>query len=132
MNPFADQVLQRLKSGSLLSSDYYSGQQTEALLDLRDADSEFDSTWANLSEQIEDLWQTRGFEDCTSSTLDEIRRTSFMLVSRATTQGEIAGYVSDDLELIVKAKLLAISHPFLDQLWHCYESGCFPYTTAAS
>jgi hypothetical protein len=130
MNSFADQVLQALKSGRLLSSEYYSSLPADELLDARDANSEFVSTWISLSEQVEDAWQNREREDRANETLDVIRSLSFVSVSRATAQGEIAGYVCDDLELIVKAKMLDISHPFLEQLWLCYESGHFPSATA--
>jgi predicted membrane-bound mannosyltransferase len=56
-----------------------------------------------------------------------IRRESFLAVSRATRQHEIASYVSDDLDLIVRARLVGASSGFIGELWEAYDRGEFPH-----
>jgi hypothetical protein len=58
--------------------------------------------------------------------VEDIRRESFLAVSRATGQHEIASYVSDDFDLIVRASLIGMTEPLLDRMWEVYERGEFP------
>jgi hypothetical protein len=57
---------------------------------------------------------------------EDIRRESFLAVSRATTQHEIASYVSDDFDLIVKAAILGLDDPFLSTMWDAYARNEIP------
>lgn len=56
----------------------------------------------------------------TARLAEDIRRESFLSVSRATTQHDIASYVSDDFDLIVKAAILGFDDPFLSAMWDAY------------
>ena len=38
----------------------------------------------------------------------------------------IASYVSDDLNLVIRGKLLGLSDDLLDHLWRAYDRGEFP------
>ena len=51
---------------------------------------------------------------------------SFHRVIRATEQHENASYVSDDLAMIVRGRLVGLKRRLLDQLWDVYERGEFP------
>lgn len=39
---------------------------------------------------------------------------------------EIAGYVSDDFEMIARSRLLEETHDFIEKLWDSYNQGEFP------
>ncbi len=48
----------------------------------------------------------------TAALSEDIRRESFLTVSRATTQHEIASYVSDDFDIIIRGSILAWTMTF--------------------
>lgn len=119
-------VLSRIKDGTLLPAAHYGQLDCDAALDARDRDSEFDSEWVSLSEEIEGKWAATTVPPEVSALAEDIRRESFLAVSRATQQHEIASYVSDDFELIVRGRLLGMEGSFLRQLWAVYDRGDFP------
>jgi hypothetical protein len=119
-------VLSRIKDGTLLPAAHYGELDYDAALDARDRDSEFDSEWVRLSDEIERRWGVATIHAEAEALVEDIRRESFLAVSRATQQHEIASYVSDDFELIVKGRLLGMEESFLRQLWTVYERGDFP------
>jgi len=127
MIQFIDKVLESIEKGSLLPASYYSTLDIESALNARDNHPTFGLEWSGLFKSIETAWECSAQPELTKAKLYKIRESSFLLVSKATSQSEIASYVSDDLELITKAKLLGVSHHFLEPLWCSYESGTFPY-----
>ncbi len=50
----------------------------------------------------------------------------FILLSNATGQHEICSYISDDLNLLHRAKVAGICSPFLNYLKQCYDEGTVP------
>jgi hypothetical protein len=119
-------VLSRIKDGTLLPAAHYGELDCDAALDARDSDAEFDSEWVRLSDEIEGRWGVATIAAEAEALAEDIRKESFLAVSRATQQHEIASYVSDDFELIVRGRLLGMEGSFLRQLWAVYERGDFP------
>jgi hypothetical protein len=119
-------ILTRIMEGTLLPAGYFADLDCDAALDLRDRESDFDASWIRLFNQIESHWPTATIDDNLRKLAEEIREKSFLAVSRATSQHEIASYVSDDFDILVRGELLGLDDPLLEQLWRVYDDGKFP------
>jgi hypothetical protein len=119
-------VLLRIADGTLLPTSYYRRLDCDAALHGRDCDAEFDSEWVRQSEEVQRRWAKAEVSAEARALAEDIRRESFLAVSRATRQHEIASYVSDDFDLIVRGRLVGAEGDFLGQLWDVYEHGNFP------
>jgi hypothetical protein len=119
-------VLARVADGTLLPTEYYSALDCDAAVDARDRGGEFDLAWVSAFNQLERLWKGAEVESELRTLAEDIRHQGFLAVSRATGQHEIASYVSDDLDLIARGRLVGLNDPFLDRLWQDYERGEFP------
>ena len=119
-------VWARIVDGTLLPAEYFGSLDCDAALDARDGDDAFVRAWMSQFEEVEKLWQTTGVGDSARKLAEVIRREAFLVVSRAAKQHEIASYVSDDFDIIVRGRLLGLPRRFLDRLWEMYERGEFP------
>ena len=126
MEKWLDSIRSRIQGGSLLPSAYFASLNCDVALESRDTDEEFDTSWARLHAEIERLWASATIEEPLRKLAEDIRKESFLAVSGATQQHEIASYVSDDFDLIVRGRLLGLKDPFLKQLWRAYDDGTFP------
>jgi hypothetical protein len=119
-------TLERIRSGALLPPRYFASLDCNAALDARDADPSFEGEWLRISNEVSRRWPTANQSAESSSLVEDIRRESFFSVSRSTGQHEIASYVSDDFDLLARARLLGIVAPMLAEMWTVYERGEFP------
>jgi hypothetical protein len=119
-------VSSRIADGTLLPAPHYGQLDCDAALDARDRDAEFDAEWVRQYQEIQRRWATASVTDEARAVADDIPRESFLAVSRATGQHDIASYVSDDFDLIVRARIVGAGSDFLDQLWDVYQQGDFP------
>ncbi len=119
-------VLAPIADGTQLPAEYYGRLDCDAALDARDRDDVFDANWRQQFEVVSNLWATADIPESARKLAEDIRRESFLAVSRATGQHEIASYVSADFDLIVRGRLLGAQGGFLNQLWAVYERGEFP------
>ena len=126
MQAWLTDILQRIHAGELLSTDYYTSLDCDAAVEARENSQEFDVAWMQAFTAVNQSWKDAPLEPKLVQLVDDIRREGFLAVSRATKQHEIASYVSDDLELIIKSKLLGLNNPLVDHLWHDYEHNRFP------
>jgi hypothetical protein len=120
-------ILTGIAAGSLLPSAYFAALDCDAALDARDQDADFDGAWSRLSKEVDRRWDESIVPEDHRRLAEDIRRESFLTVSRATTQHDIASYVSDDFDLIVRSRLVNLNDPFLERLWTMYEHGQFPH-----
>jgi hypothetical protein len=118
-------VLSRIVDGTLLPTSYYGQLDCDAALVARDGD-EFDAAWVRQYEEVERRWAEAGVPAEARTLAEDIRRESFLAVTRATRQHEIACYVSDDFDLIIRARLVGIEGDLIGQLWEAYDRGKFP------
>jgi len=88
-------------------------EKLDELLDYRDDDG-FDKEWLDL------------YEKCNISTKIESKEL-FLDLNKLTNGHEICSYISDDLELIQKARALGIDSQFLEYLEDSYKKGIFPF-----
>jgi hypothetical protein len=119
-------VLSRISDGTLLPASYYGQLDCDGVLDARDG-RDFDAAWVRQSREVELRWAEAEVSAEARALAEDIRRESFLAVSRATRQHEIAGYVSDDFELIVRGRLAGVEGGLIGQLWSAYDRGEFPH-----
>jgi len=125
MNETLESILAGIAAGRLLDRNYYASIDCDQMLDRRDEEA-FDNAWNACFEEVTALWDAYDNRDSMDERIDQIRREAFLAVSRASNQHDIAGYVSDDFELIARACVLGVVHPFVDCLWQHYMRGTFP------
>jgi hypothetical protein len=89
-------------------------------LDGREEQS-FDSQWVSAFERRP---QNLGSEE--ESAINALREVVFKAVFRKTGEDDLAGYASDDFELIGRALAGGTSDPFVNALWIAYAQGKFP------
>lgn len=90
-----------------------STSELDEILDKRDSDI-FDCAWCSADAAIP--------EPVTRFNTNNI----FITLSEATNSHEICSYISDDLELIHKAKVASYKSEFIDYLEKSYEEGAIP------
>ena len=126
MIPTPAEILARIKEGGLLPPATIAVLDHDAILDERDTDAAFEAEWTRCYNEIENKWATADVNQETTTLKDDIRRESFLSVSRATTQHEIASYVSDDFDIIVRGSILGLNDKFLNSLWDVYARNEIP------
>jgi hypothetical protein len=119
-----DDLLAGIRAYEFVCPEYYAELDCDAALDQRDAHAGSDSAWADVYKATELSWRDVPAE--IYCLVDTIRKEAFLIVSRATAQHEIAGYVSDDFDLLCRCQILGIEHPLLNHLWQAYSCGSFP------
>ena len=87
--------------------------ELDEILDKRDSDS-FDSAWCSVNDEIPD------------SDIKIDMKDIFIKLSEATESHEVCFYISDDLELINKAKIASYKSEFIKYLEKSYEQGVVP------
>lgn len=97
----------------------------DALLDARDGEP-FESVWLQSKATVDEAWTRESPPRHDEFTVEWVRRTMFLSVSRATGQHEIASAVSDDLELIARAAAAGLRDAFVLSLWDSYRGGEIP------
>lgn len=135
MEEWLNTILADIASGKMLPADYYQQLDCDKLLDARDMDTTFGAEWTRIYREAKGRWSQANIADVLRKFTEAIRRESFIMVGRATNQHEIASYVSDDLDLIARGRLLGLEEKLLEQLWSKYQHGEFaipPFPREAS
>jgi hypothetical protein len=105
----------------VLSEHILSTCDWDELLDARDRDEVFEAQWLRVNAEINNLMQTLLVEEELHQLVEDIRRESFLSISRATSQHELACYVSEDFGLIAGAVMADYDDPWLNGLWMAYK-----------
>ena len=109
----------------LLKQIDFSTLDIDKLLDNRDAEV-FDAEWIRVYNVVESLKNADNYSEVEKKNNSEVRERAFRMIYELTSDGELAGYVSDDFGLIVDAKLLGYEEPWLNKLSACYENRTIP------
>lgn len=125
MLPSLNDIAEAIKEGAVLSPDRIAALDHDAILDARDGKA-FTEEWMNSYNAVNEAWLHFPSGAAAKPQLDDIRRQSFMVVSNATDQHEIASYVSDDFEIIAKAAAMETEDPFVLSLWSAYTQHMVP------
>lgn len=115
-----DQLLAAINDGSMLPPEVYSELDLDTILDNRDSNEAFEQSWLLASAEISQRWDVAPHHREKEILVETIRKQSFMQVSDATHQHEIASSVSDDFELIAKAIALNLKNVFVTHMFECY------------
>lgn len=117
-------------AGVLLKPEYTDPDLLDEILDARDGDSEFEGQWLKLAQEVEAAWKKADVSPADRAFCEDLRRESFLCVSRATEQHEAASYVSDDLDLVARGIHAEVQNAFLEELLACYERHEMPKPTS--
>ena len=130
MIPSLDELLDQILNGTLLPAAAIARWTMTRSSMRATAMHSYESDWLRCHKEIERRWSEATVDPDTARLAEDIRRESFLTVSRATTQHEIASYVSDDFDLIVKAAILGFDDPFLSTMWDAYARNEIPAPAA--
>ena len=117
---------QLIMQRQVLSEQILSAYDWDDLLDARDGDEEFEAQWLRVNAEVDSLLPTLSVDDELRLLAEDIRRESFLAVSKATSQHELASYVSDDFGLIAGAVMAGYDDPWLNGLWMAYKGQSLP------
>ena len=117
-----NKLLVKIKQGKMFSEEELLNLDEDHALDLRD-EPEFESDWLRVSEIVENNELTEEEE----TIIHDICEASFLAVYNITESGELAGYISDDFELISKAILMDLDDSWLRSFILSYADFKFPY-----
>lgn len=117
-----EKILSKIKQGNMFSDKELLDLDENYVLDLRD-EPEFENEWLRLSEIAEAV----ELSETEKTLIDKICKHSFLAVYNITASGELAGYISDDFELISKAMTIRLDDPWLNSFILSYANFKFPY-----
>jgi hypothetical protein len=115
------QLRDQIINGNLLGSDVFKELDLDKALDGRDEVS-FDQTWINAFKSLEKLQ----IKTADIQTIDSIREAAFKVTYNHCEDSDLAGYISDDFELIAKAFLFNLDNSFINAIWLCYKKHIIP------
>jgi hypothetical protein len=115
-----------IRGGALLDAGGLAAIEADKLLTARDTSSEFDDAWTACSNEISAEWSARLPDPRAEADILELRELAFKAVFAATRNPDLAGYVSDDFELIAKSLGLGRRIPFAERLLADYRAGLIP------
>jgi hypothetical protein len=122
-------MLESLKSfiSEIRFMDYqvFDDEDFDNLLDLREK-PDFEAEWLRVYEEIEEQQKMREIASDVKVLIDTICEMAFKRAYSLTKNSEIAGYVSDDFELLAKAAVLNYQDSWLSALLLSYQNGQFP------
>lgn len=117
-----EKLLSKIKQGNMFSDRELLDLDENYVLDLRD-EPEFEAEWLRLVEEVE----TIELSEIDEMLINKICKHSFLAVYNITGSGELAGYISDDFELISKAITIRLNDPWLNSFILSYANSKFPY-----
>ena len=121
MFPDLQEILRMIEAGKLVRKSMFAQLDCDAVLYARDSDPEFEGEWLRIHHQLMEQWgKSAGKNPIVEQLVEDIRRESFMIVTNATKNHEVASYVSDDFELFALASALGVTAPFLETMWGDY------------
>jgi hypothetical protein len=126
VDEWLEDMLTQILNDGFLPAAYFQQLDCDAVLGARDKSNGFESRWAALFQEVEIRWPHSNITEIQRKLAEDIRREAFLKVSRVTGQHEIASYVSDDLDLVIRAKLVGMQDKLLVELWTSYQRGEFP------
>lgn len=120
-----DRISERLESDQFFYAVSGSRKYLNSLLDIRDRD-EFDDDWVKTAEEIQAHWEIFENAENLEFTIRDIREQAFQKSFAACGGHEVAGYISDDFEIIAKAAILSLDGSLITQLREAYDQGVIP------
>jgi hypothetical protein len=106
-----------------------SGSEADAAMDSRDQ-AETERKWLREHESVQRLLSSVTTSDMERKLVKEIAEAAFRKAFEASHHPELAGLVSDDLQLLAGALVVGYRSPTLEKLWQAYSEGRFPLSVS--
>lgn len=118
-------MLKRLNE-KILNNDFFDKKYLQAidideLLDLRD-NKEFDDEWVRVFEKTKEY----SIKSETVEQINEIRENVFKKIYDFTENSDLAGYISDDFNLMCMAYIVDLNDEWLAKVAHIYNEKRIP------
>jgi hypothetical protein len=116
-----DTLLKAIERGSLLGSGAFRNADVSTVLDGRDQ-SPFENEWLQAFKALD----THKLSTEQSLDLERLRELAYKTTFGHTSSPDLAGYVSDDFELIGRAVIFGIDDPWINGLLQDYRDHRLP------
>jgi hypothetical protein len=126
------EILAAIDSGSICGPATFEGVDCDAVIDALDASPAYEAEWLKAQEAVDQAWERAAPGPVIRDLVERIRKHVFFAVSKASNQHDIASYVSDDFDLIVRARIVGVSSGFLERLWSVYQANGLPSPRVAA
>lgn len=118
-------MLKRLNE-KILNNDFFDKKYLQAidideLLDLRD-NKEFDDEWVRVFEKTKEY----SIKSEAVEQINEIRENVFKKIYDFTENSDLAGYISDDFDLMCRAYIVDLNDEWLAKVAHIYNEKRIP------
>jgi hypothetical protein len=124
MNPI--EMLAAIDNGTLLGARVFDGVDCDAVVNAQDASPAYEAEWLRLKEAVDRAWEQAAPSAVIRQLAERIQKHVFLKVSEVSGHPEIAAYVSDDFDLIVRGRVAGLKDAFLERLWSAYQAGQLP------
>jgi hypothetical protein len=120
------EILAAIDNGTLLGPATFEKVDCDAVVDALDNSPAYEAEWLKLKEAVDHAWETAAPSKVICDLSERIRKHVFLVVSTTSHQHEIASYVSDDFDLIVRGRVAGVKSAFLERLWAVYQAHGLP------
>ena len=120
------EILAAIQRGSLLGPATFDGVDCDAVLAAIDASPEYEAEWMRLQDLVDGAWERAAPSETVRDLAKRIHKHVFFAVKQASHEHDIAAWVADDLDLIVRGRIAGVTDSFLERLWATYENDSLP------
>lgn len=99
-----------------------SEEECDRILDRRDGVI-FSDNWMRVYDEVNEQMKKLDVNPDYIKKIEILRERVFKRVYNFTTSSDLAAYISDDIELILKATLVNYNNNWLDNFWFEYKNG---------
>lgn len=117
-----ENIMNAIKKKKLFDREYLLALEIDEVLDLRD-DDDFSENWMRIYNEL----QKYKLEEEEKNKITEVIKGIFLLVYEFTNDGELAGEISDDFELICIAYNFGFEDVWLSSMANIYANKKIPY-----
>lgn len=114
-------IIKRIEKKGIFSQDRFENSDIDMLLDLREEEP-FDSEWMRVFYILEQ----KEISESEKYDIERIREKAYLVTYEVSGSSYIAGYVSDDFEIIAKAYIIGLNDKWLNALIWSYTMNEFP------
>ena len=112
---------EKILNNDFLDKKYLQAIDIDELLDLRD-NKEFDDEWVRVFEKTKEY----SIKSETVEQINEIRENVFKKIYDFTENSDLAGYISDDFDLMCMAYIVDLNDEWLAKVAHIYNEKRIP------
>src|SRR5689334_22789763 len=106
------EILAAIDSGALLGPATFEGVDCDAVVNAIDASPEYEAEWLRLKEAVDEAWGRLAPNPVIRQLAGRIQKHVFLTVSAASGHDEIAAYIADDFDLIVRGRVAGLADAF--------------------